>query len=111
MSKYENEPPACYSVGDSYPQPPQACRLRYDDETELDDGSIVTDTTNLEWRGEITVRYDPDKPDMIRLHTGESSVWIESWMVEFIVRQDGPHTVSEAIAAGIDIRDHLRKHP
>lgn len=82
-----------------YPQPPQTCRLTVFG-CELKDGTEIEPTQNLEWRGEVTIRYNHDLDNLLKLYAGKSYIWIESSMLEFLGRPDKAFSLSDLTARG-----------
>lgn len=90
----------------NYPQPPQTCRLTVSG-CNFEDGSEIRIQANLEWRGEVIVRYCPDKDDMLKLYSGKSSTWQESGVIEFLGRPDKAFSLSELAKRGEKLRGRI----
>jgi len=81
-----------------YPQPPQTCRLTVCG-CHLEDGTEIKPDHNLEWVGDVQIRYCPDKDNLLKLYAGDSFTWQEVSCIEFLGRPDKAFSLSEAANA------------
>ena len=90
-----------------YRQPPQTCRLTVYG-CALEDGTEILPSHNLEWRGEVNIRYCPDKDNLMKLYAGKSHLWCEVSCIELLGRPDKSFSLSEAAKRG-ELLDIIRR--
>lgn len=86
--------------------PPQQCRVIAHGVT-YSDGTPVSPSHVLEWRGLVSIRCNPDKDDIWHLECGEKRVEIEVGDLEILGRTPGHHTMREKLDAGFLPTDDL----
>jgi hypothetical protein len=69
-------------------------------EIHLSNGVVVGLSHNLEWRGEIQIRYDDEKPPMLKVYAGEAWAWAEMSGIEMLGRPDRAFSLGEAARRG-----------
>jgi len=77
--------------------PPQQCHLICEGYCYNDDKPVEVDHI-LEWRGELTKRYNPDKDDILKLYSKDEKFTSAGHSdIVMLGRTPGVHTVSEMI--------------